>query len=166
MRRVFFVALLVASLAVPGFAVANAALPFSQAVLTSGGSGTFGGVLVTNVNGTLMIRGTSVVFGKLTCSNGTCTGTIVGVSAAFTLTTVNSMPAVTSSAFPTHGAWVSAVAQWASASDNRSALAAAGFTVGDIVSGAAKIEGPLASSGRSVFPPQGGGGEHGNHGRR
>jgi hypothetical protein len=44
-----------------------------------------------------------------------------------------------SSQFPTHGAWVSAVAQWANTHLE-------GAQVGKVVSEAAKIEGPEASS--------------------
>jgi hypothetical protein len=161
MRRVILVALLVAGLASPGFAAASAALPITTSPPSLGGVVGTGGSTV--MSSSVVIKLGSVTFANLTCSGSTCTGTVAGVSGTFTVSTVNGMTVITSSSFPTHGAWVSTVANWAS--DHRTALAAAGFTVGNIVSGAARIEGPLASANR--IPNQSGQGEgHGSHGRR
>ena len=160
MRRVILVSLLVADLASPGFTAASAALPVTTSPPSFGGVAGTSGSTVTSTS--VVIKLGSVTFANLSCSGSTCTGTVAGVSGTFTLSTVNGMTVLTSSAFPNHGAWVSAVARWAS--DNRTVLAAAGFTVGDIVSGAARIEGPLASANR--IPNQSGKGEgRGSHGR-
>ncbi len=160
MRRDTLAALLVAGLASPGFAAASAALPITTSPPSLGGvTGTGGSTVMSS---SVVIKLGSVTFANLTCSGSTCTGTVAGVSGTFTLSTVNGMTVITSSSFPTHGAWVSAVATWAR--DNRTALAAVGFTVGNIVSGAARIEGPLVSANR--IPNQSGQGErHGSHGR-
>ncbi len=150
-RYLIIVFLLVGGLAAPGSAAASAALPVTPSPLSFGGVvGTGGSVSSTSV----VIRVGSLTFADISCSGSTCTGTVAGIPNVTLTRTVSTSGAVTfsSSTFPTHGAWVKAVADWVV--DNRSALPA-GVTVGKIVSQAARIEGPLASGG------QGGGGGHG-----
>jgi hypothetical protein len=53
------------------------------------------------------------------------------------------------SQFSTHGAWVSTVAQWANANLSRDQR-------GQVVSAAARIEGPQASNGQAGGQGQGG----------
>jgi len=67
------------------------------------------------------------------------------------------MGKATSSAFPNHGAWVSAVTNWANTN-------LSGSQRGHIVSSAAKIEGPLASgkNDRSQGSGQAGKGKNGD----
>ena len=162
---------IVLAFAVNGFAASSAALPFdlklsaplssisSQSKVLTGS--TFGGVPVTGtVMGTttsgtlnLLADGKPFVTGTYSCSSGcTFSGTIagktvsgmsLGKASSFTgktaSTATTAMGKATSSAFPNHGAWVSAVSDWAK-SNNLS-----GKQRGEIVSSAAKIEGPLAS---------------------
>jgi len=118
---------------------------------------TFGGVPVTGTitgtssSGTMTLLADGKVFatGTYTCSS-TCsfTGTVAGKTVTgMTLTssssklgtTLSTTGAALSSAFPNHGAWVSAVGKWAKAND------LTGRQRGEIVSAAAKIEGPQAS---------------------
>ena len=171
MRYGILVVSIVLAFSVSGFAASSAAVAYdlslsapltsisSQSKVVSGS--TFGGVPVTGtVQGTttsgtlnLFADGKSFATGTYTCSSGGCTftGTVAGKSvsgmklgtaSSFTgktpSTATTAMGKVTSSAFPNHGAWVSAVSNWANANlaDSRR---------GQIVSSAAKIEGPLAS---------------------
>jgi hypothetical protein len=167
MRCTVLIVTLVFALVVPGFAAANAALPYDlrlsaplgplpSTVGVRAGS-TFGGVPVTGtVSGTtasgnvsLFTDGRLFASGAYAC-NSACTfsGTIAGKSVmGMTLTTSRSgftasaftvTGKAVSGAFPNHGAWVSAVSNWAN--DNLSSVQR-----GRIVSAAARIEGPLAS---------------------
>lgn len=172
-----FIATLVFALVVPGFAAASAALPFDVRLSTPLGSlpstvgvkagSTFGGVPVTGtVSGTttsgslsLFADGRLFASGTYTC-NSACTfsGTIAGKTvtgmtlsasrSGFTASAFTVSGKAFSSTFPNHGAWVSAVSNWASA--NLSSL-----QHGRIVSAAARIEGPLAS-GKSDLDRAGG----------
>ncbi len=161
MRHALLVSLLLACLTAPGFAASSSALPYDvmlSAPLTSTSStvqvksgSTFGGVPVTgSITGTtssgtlsLFAGGKSFVSGTYSC-NGGCTfsGTVAGKTVTgMTLGTsshLSSVGTATSSAFTNHGAWVSAVSSWANA--NLSA-----GQKGKVVSGAARIEGSLAS---------------------
>lgn len=164
MRRVAVI-LLASTLAVPAWAQSSAALPYTLTVAgtTSGGTltGTLGGVQVrgTYANGawTLTVQGQTFASGSYTCSTAcTFTGvTVIGRTVSFTTstvplgtasTTVTLAGSFTSSQFPTHGAWVSAVAQWANTH-------LTGAAIGHVVSEAARIEGQQASS--SSASPQG-----------
>ncbi len=174
MRYLLSVTLVVLSLAIPGLASSSSDLPYSLSVSGSTVSGSIGGVPVTGtVTGgtcstsctvTLNIRGSTVKFAQatLTCSSRCTIDSLTRLagktitSAAITTTTIST------GTFPTHGAWVSTVAQLANA--NRQQLADAGLTVGRVVSGAAGIEGPLASAGHANLD-HGGGNGHGG-GRR
>lgn len=172
MRRIFLVALLVAGLAAPGIGLAasSATLPIAGTPGSNGqlnGQITLGGVsgtITSSSNGTwtMTVGGVTFATGRFTCSGSACTytGTVVGSTTTFHFSTGSLSAGALG--FSTHGGWVSTVARWAG--DHRSALAAAGFTVGDIVSNAAKIEG-LQASGQTLFRPQGVGG-HGSHGSR
>ncbi len=128
MRHVVLVVLLVAALALPGFAAANAPLAFN--LTFSGGtiSGTFGGVPVQGTYSgnsstgtwTLTVDGKVFATGTYTCASSGCTftgTTLAGKSTTFTLASSSlSGPKtgnLTLSQFPNHGAWVSAVAKWA-----------------------------------------------------
>ena len=179
MRHTVFIVTLVFALVVPGFAAANAALPYDlrlsaplgplpSTVGVKAGS-TFGGVPVTGtVSGTtasgnvsLLTNGRLFASGTYAC-NSACTfsGTIAGKTVT---------GKAVSGAFPNHGAWVSAVSNWAN--DNLSSVQR-----GRIVSAAARIEGPLASgkadldragghgSGQAAGHDSGGGPGQGNGG--
>ena len=131
----------------------------SQSKVVNGS--TFGGVPVTGTvqgtttSGTLNLSadGKPFVAGTYSCNSGGCafTGTVAGKSvsgmslgtaSSFTgktpSTATTAMGKATSSAFPNHGAWVSAVSGWANTN-------LSGSQRGQIVSSAAKIEGSLAS---------------------
>jgi len=167
MRYTVFIVTLVFALVVPGFAAANAALPYDlrlsaplgplpSTVGVKAGS-TFGGVPVTGtVSGTtasgnvsLLTNGRLFASGTYAC-NSACTfsGTIAGKTvtgmtltasrSGFTASAFAVTGKAVSGAFPNHGAWVSAVSNWAN--DNLSSVQR-----GRIVSAAARIEGPLAS---------------------
>ena len=167
MRYTVFIVTLVFALVVPGFAAANAALPYDlrlsaplgplpSTVGVKAGS-TFGGVPVTGtVSGTtasgsvsLFSDGRLFASGTYTC-NSACTfsGTIAGKTvtgmtlstsrSGFTASAFTVVSKAVSGAFPNHGAWVSAVSNWANAN-------LSGSQRGRIVSAAARIEGPLAS---------------------
>ena len=131
----------------------------SQSKVVNGS--TFGGVPVTGtVNGTstsgtmnLFADGKPFVTGSYSCNSGcTFTGTVagktvsgmsLGTASSFTgkapSTATTAMGKATSSVFPNHGAWVSAVSGWAKNTN------LSGSQRGQIVSSAAKIEGSLAS---------------------
>jgi len=167
MRYAFVVGLLAASLATPTVTLAQSGsnLPISGTVASNGtlsGTTTIGGVTgtLTSSGGTwtMTVRGMLFASGTYSCSGGSCTytGAIVGSKRTLSFMTKSTTGAITNaSGFPTHGAWVSAVAHWGGA--HHAALAASGLAVGHVVSGAAKIEGSIASSGR-------GGGSAGDHG--
>ena len=92
------------------------------------------------------------VSGTYTCSGGVCTftgTTLLGKSVTFTMT---STTGTVSGLFATHGAWVSAVANWANTH-------LSGQQIGQVVSEAARIEGLLllASGGQG----HGSGNSHG-----
>jgi hypothetical protein len=174
MRYVFALSLLAALLALPAltYAQSNSTLPISGTVTSNG---TLSGTTTTTIGGvtgtltssggtwTMTVGGVLFASGTYSCSGGSCTytGTIVGSKTTLSFTTNKTTGTITSATgFSTHGAWVSAVAQWAGA--HQGALTAAGLTVGQVVSGAAKIEGSLASSGHGG----GSAGDHaGGHGR-
>ncbi len=160
MRYLLLLMLVATSLAVPalaprpGLAAAGASLPYNGS--------TFGGVPGVSYSGTGTVTLTVLgkTFGTLTrvsCSSSGCayTGTIAGK--AVTLDTTSSLPGTgtaTSSAFGTHGDWVSAVAQWANANLTGNLTDKRGM----IISGAASIQGQLMWHDR-------GGGHGGMHGR-
>ncbi len=161
MRNLVLVAVLVASLSLPVFANASAALPFSlrfQGTTSSGTiSGTFGGEEVSgtysNNTWTLTVFEKPFATGTYSCSNSGCTFTdltLLGKSIAFSLPSVSlttkagSMTvteALSLSQFTNHGAWVSAVANWANTH-------LTGRQIGQAVSAAARIEGKEASEGK------------------
>ncbi len=171
MRHTLLVTLLVMSLAAPGFASATAALPVSGFTVNSStgvvsGTGTFGGVqgTITTSGSTwsMTVDGVTFASGTFTCGGGGCTftGKVVGSSTTFSFTTNKSLGTITNATgFTTHGGWVSTVANWA----NKHLT---GQQIGDVVSSAAKIEGPLADP---VHPSpnhsDNGGGHGGGHGR-
>ncbi len=172
MRHVLVVALLGALVALPalGYAQSDSTLPVSGTVSSStgtlNGTTTIGGVTgtVTSSGGnwTMTVGGVTFASGTYSCSGGGCTytGTIAGSTTSFSFTTNKTAGTITNATgFSTHGGWVSAVAQWAGG--NRAALAAAGLNAGQVVSGAAKIEGSLASGGRGGAD----GGHGGDHGK-
>ncbi len=183
---------IVVAFAVSGFAASSAALTYDlklSAPLTSSSSqskvvtgSTFGGVPVTGtVQGTktagalnLTADGKAFAAGTYSCSSGGCTfaGTIAGKSVTgmslttassftgkTTSTTTTAVGKATSSTFHNHGAWVSAVSGWANTN-------LSGSQRGQIVSSAAKIEGPLASgkSDRGQASGQAGKDKNGNNG--
>jgi hypothetical protein len=82
--------------------------------------------------------------GTYTCSSGGCTftGTVAGKTVTGmnlgSTSRLNAAGTATSSAFSNHGAWVSAVTEWAKAN-------LSGKQRGEIASAAAKIEGPQVS---------------------
>lgn len=151
MGRIAVVALLVLNFTAPVMAAANSALPVSGFTVSSKGTlsgpGTVGGVsgtltstAQTSTAGTwsMSVRGVPFAGGTYSCSGGGCTytGTVVGSKTTFSFTTTSSTSSVSrATGFKTHGGWVSTVGHWAGA--NRGALAAAGLSVGDVVSGAA-----------------------------
>jgi hypothetical protein len=171
------IATLVFALVVPGLAATSAALPYDvrlsaplgplpSTVGVRAGS-TFGGVPVTGtVSGTttsgslsLFTDGRLFASGTYTC-NAACTfsGTIAGKTvtgmtlsvsrSGFTASAFTVAGKAISGTFPNHGAWVSAVSNWANGN-------LSGVQRGRIVSGAARIEGPLAS-GKSDLDRAGG----------
>jgi hypothetical protein len=151
MRAVLLVGLLVMSLAAPGLAAANSDLSYNLSV-----SGAIGGVPVsgTVTSGaclsactTTLYLGTSTVkFAQatLTCAAGCTIDSLTQLAGKPVASPAITAAAISTSTFPTHGAWVSAVAQLANS--NRQALAQAGLTVGQVVSGAAKPGDPGVSS--------------------
>ncbi len=154
MRHALLAVALVVGLAAPGFAKASAAIPFGLTFTgtnTSGTiSGTFGGVPVTGTysNGTwtLMVDGKVFATGTYSCSSScTFTGTtLAGKPITFSFTssslTGTKTGTLSLSPFANHGAWVSAIAQWANANLTQKQR-------GLIVSAAARIEGRLAANG-------------------
>lgn len=158
MRRLTLVTLLILSLAVlavPGYAASSAGLPVTSTPPSFGGVVGTSGSSVSSTS--VVIKLGSLTFVSISCSGTNCTGTVAGMSVTLTGALTSTGGSLTSSTFPTHGAWASAVAEWATA--NRSQLSATDMTVGQIMSEAARIEGPLAS-GRTL-PDQDGGGNHG-----
>lgn len=172
MRHTLLVTLLVMSLAAPGFASATAALPLSSTVNSStgvvSGTSTIGGVqgTITSSGGTwsMTVDGVTFASGTYTCGGGGCTytGTVVGSPTTFSFTTNKTLGTITNATgFTTHGRWVSTVAKWANTH-------LAGRQIGDVVSSAAKIEGPLADpvhSSPNNSGDHGSGGHGGGHGR-
>lgn len=156
MRAVLLVGLLVMSLAAPGFAAANADLSYNLSVSGSTVSGTIGGVPVSGTvtsgacssacTTTLYLGTSTVTFAQatLTCSAGCTIDSLKQLAGKPVASSAITSAIISTSTFPTHGAWVSAVAQLANR--NRQALAQAGLTVGQVVSGAAKPGDPGASS--------------------
>ncbi len=153
MRHVLVTAVLAVSLVVPGavLAASSSALPYTlSSPPTSFSNGTFtasfGGVqgtITTTSSGSwrMTVAGQTFASGSYMCSGGACkfTGTmLLGKAVTFTLT---SATGTISGLFPTHGAWVSAVAHWANTH-------LSGQQIGQVVSAAARIEGLLASGGQ------------------
>ncbi len=169
MRQCRLIIVLVASFALPALAASSAALPYSLTFSSGVISGsTFGGLTVTGTNTgttsghwTLSVSGQVFGTGTYACSGSTCTftGILAGKSVTFTLPLSNlsgsKTGTLTISAFPTHGAWVSAVAQWANAH-------LSGADRGKVISAAARIEGSLASNGQTVDQANGQGNAHGS----
>ncbi len=162
MRNMLLVILLSAGLATaPGYAASSAALPYDlklssplgvfphtsqvQSGSTFGGVPVTGSVAGTSSSGTLNLYADGKLFasGTYSCAS-TCnfTGTVAGKSVTgMQLTTsshVNGVGKATSGVFPNHGAWVSAVGDWAKANLN-------GKQRGEVVSAAGRIEGSQAS---------------------
>lgn len=150
MRHVLASAVLAGSLVVPGAALAEStsSLPYtlssppsmlSNSTFTTSFGGVAGTITTTSSGGWKMtVGGETFASGTYTCSGGACTftgGMLLGTVVRFTLT---STTGTVSGLFTTHGAWVSAVAQWAKAH-------LSGQQIGDVVSAAARIEGLLAS---------------------
>lgn len=130
MRHTLLIAFLVFALAVPGFAAANAPLTFDLTFSNGKITGTFGGVQVqgtysgTSSSGTwtLTVDGKVFATGTYMCTNSGCKFTatsLAGKATMFSFTssslTGNKSGSVTATQFPTHGAWVSAVAHWTDA---------------------------------------------------
>ncbi len=154
MRYALIAIALVVGFATPGVAKASAALPFDLTFTgtnTSGTiSGTFGGVPVTgtysNRTWTLIVDGKVFATGTYSCSS-TCAFSgmsLSGKSVTFSFTSSSLTGTKTGTLslrpFANHGAWVSAVAQWANANLSQ-------HQRGLIVSAAARIEGQLAAQG-------------------
>jgi hypothetical protein len=168
MRYFFMVGLLLAvSVTVPAVVLAQSTstLPVSGTMTSTGtlsGTTTIGGVTGTMTssggNWTMTVGGATFASGTYSCSGGSCTynGAIVGSSTSFSFTTNSTTGAISgATGFSSHGAWVSDVAHWAGA--HQASLAAAGMSVGQVVSGAAKIEGGGHGGGH--------GGNGGGHGK-
>jgi hypothetical protein len=115
-------------LAVPSGAQAAAGVTIPIRLTVSGSTitGTFGGVPVSGtITGTdagtftLLVDGQVFATGSFVCTSGGCTfmGTqLLGADTQFTFTAPTLFTLVQGSLgglFPTHGAWVSAVARWA-----------------------------------------------------
>ena len=188
---IVLVTLLALSLAAPAFAATDSALPVSGFAVsnkgTLSGTGTVGGVsgaltstAKTSTSGSWSISVGGVPFagGTYSCSGGGCTyvGTVVGSKTAFSFSTASSTASVSqATGFATHGGWVSTVGHWAAT--NRGALAAAGLSVGDVVSAAAhdgKTQGKSGGAGSTANSDaakggagdaHGGGSGHDGHGR-
>ncbi len=168
MRQCRLIILLLASFALPALAASSAALPYNLTFSSGAISRTFGGLTVTGTytgatagNWTLTVSGQVFATGTYACSGSACTftGTLAGKSVAFTVPlsslSGSKTGTLTISAFPTHGAWVSAVAQWANTH-------LSGADRGKVISAAARIEGALASNGQSGGQASGQGNSHGS----
>ncbi len=139
MWRLLLAAVLVIGLAAPGFA---------------------GSVLMVNISTagsttTVKLDGQVFASGPSSCSSS-CTWTVANKSVTVTSTMVSSLTSTAegwtglAAAFPTHGAWVSAVAHWANTNPMLT-----GRDVGQIVSEAASTHADLVSHGAD--PGHGGG---------
>jgi len=123
MRYLLLAALLVVSLAVPGFAQQSGTLSFSLGnppttlSATSFGA-TIGGVkgtVTTTAGGawTMTVAGQTFASGTYTCGGGSCSfsgTTLSGKNLSFSLTNTSG---TLTGLFANHGAWVSTVANWA-----------------------------------------------------
>ncbi len=149
MRYLLLGALLVVSTAVFGLAASSSALPYQFGSGSPPSTLTLGGVTGTltwnGSNWTMTVGGQTFATG--TFSGGTFTVTSLLGSSCSPCTSTTGLLSL--GQFPTHGGWVSAVADWANSN-------LSGQMIGQVVSQAAKIEGPLASG----DPKHGGG-----HGR-
>src|SRR5574337_796689 len=153
-RHVFVSAVLVVSLVVPGAVLAesSSALPFtlsspptqlSKSTFTGSFGGVAGTITTTSSGGWKMtVGGQTFASGTYMCSNGACTFTGVMLLGKAVTFTMRSTTGTISGLFATHGAWVSAVAQWANTH-------LSGQQIGQVVSAAARIEGLLASGGQN-----------------
>jgi len=168
MRQLRLIIVLVAGFALPALAAApNAALPFNLTFSSGAISGsTFGGLTITGTytgttsgKWTLTVSGQVFGTGTYACAASTCifTGTLAGKSVTFPLPlsslSGSKTGTLTISAFPTHGAWVSAVAHWAN-------IHLSEADRGKVISAAARIEGALASNGRNGGQANGQGKAH------
>lgn len=150
MRHVLITAVLAVSLVVPGAVLAgsSSALPYtlssppaklSNSTFPASFGGVMGTITTTSSGGWRMtIGGQTFASGTYICSGGACTFTgvmLLGKAVTFTMT---STTGTVSGLFATHGAWVSAVAQWANSH-------LSGQQIGQVVSAAARVEGQLAS---------------------
>lgn len=132
MRRALPAVLLVAGLSIPGVAGPSAALPYnlvlsprpSSSSSTGTVMGQLGGVPVTGAyygnasSGTLTlnVKGMAFAVGTYSCAYSGCafTGSVAGKRVtAMPMSGLGGPGQATSSAFPTRGAWVSAVSDWA-----------------------------------------------------
>lgn len=128
-------AVLGAALAIPGGAAASVALPYNLTLSPRPGSvagsgtvtGKFGGIPVTGAYSgslsegtlTLTVDGAPLAAGTYVCAASACsfTGTVVDrrVASMSMSPGLSAAGRAVSSAFPSHDAWVSAVAGWATA---------------------------------------------------
>jgi len=167
MRHIVLVALLVVSLIVPVSAQSRAGLPYDLRLSSPLGSSwktdelrngsTFGGVPVTGAivgtsrtgTITLYVDGKLFTLGRYACSSKGCifSGRVAGRSlTGMSLTSESWLSGrgnAISGEFPTHGAWVSAVTDWANAN-------LSGARRGQIISTVSKTERPPQSSGQSA----------------
>jgi len=149
-RHVLVTAVLAMSLVASGAVLAGSSstLPYtlsspptklSNSTFTASLGGVEGTITTTSSGGwRIMVGGQTFGSGTYMCSGGACTFTgamLLGKAVTFTMT---STTGTLSGLFTTHGAWVSAVAQWANTH-------LSGQQIGQVVSAAARIEGLLAS---------------------
>ncbi|GEM_PF-5990778 len=179
MRSALLSTVLIVALAAPGLAAstaANANVSYQFGPGSPPGTLTLGGVTGTlswsGSNWTMTVAGQT--FAKGTYDSGTGVFTVTsmpGLSSCLSscTATTSALTLTGQLAFTTHGAWVSAVANWANS--HPGALQTAGLTVGDIVSAAAKDSphGAAQANGKAgsqVSGGHGGGGDHGGgHGK-
>jgi len=134
MSRALVVLLLVTTLSTPGLAASSALLPYNLVLsprptsYPSNGviAGQFGGVPVVGAyrgSGstgtlTLTVRQATFMDATYTCSPAGCTvtGTAAGKHVTgMSLSNLSGVGQATSTVFPTRGAWISSVAEWANA---------------------------------------------------
>ena len=132
MRQALQVILVVAAIAIPGWAASSAALPYnlvlspkpSPSASTGTAIGQLGGVPVTGTysgnatSGSLIlnVKGMAFAVGRYSCSNSGCalTGSVSGKGVtAMAMTGLGGVGQAASSAFPNREAWLSAVTDWA-----------------------------------------------------
>jgi hypothetical protein len=169
-RCVLVAALLVASLAMPGFAQASGTLGYTLSnppttLSTTSFTATIGGVqgTITTTGGgawTMTVGGQPFASGTYTCGGGSCSfsgSMLSGRSLSFSMTHTSG---TLSGLFATHGAWVSTVGDWANSH-------LSGQSRGEVVSQAAGGEGHASSHSSAQSKStleQGGQGNSGGHG--